>query len=175
MKNRFCPKCGGDLVDRYVEADKRSRQVCQVCGSVLYEHSKPCVGVLVLEGDKVLLVRRAIEPFKGFWDIPGGFLEKGEHPVQGAVRELREETGLEIKPVEILGIFMDVYGPEQESTLNICYVGRVKSGEPKAGSDAMDMRWLQVESLPCDIAFRWAKEALDLLKRRFNSLIPSTE
>jgi 8-oxo-dGTP diphosphatase len=168
MTNQFCPKCAGRLKVRYVEAEKRKRQICQDCGFVFYKHSKPCVGVLVLRGDEVLLVQRAIEPFKGYWDIPGGFLEAGEHPKDGAVRELQEETGLVVEPVEILDIFMDVYGPEQDSTLNICYIARIVGGEPEVGSDAKDMRWFRLDELSNEIAFEWAREALDLLRRKLS-------
>jgi len=114
---------------------------------------------------RVLLVKRAVEPFRGYWDIPGGFLESGEHPADGARREILEETGLLIEPTEVLGFFMDVYGPEDEPTLNICYLARVVGGEEKAGSDAAEMRWFPVDQLPKQIAFRWEREALDLLAR----------
>ena len=167
--NAFCPKCGGALEKRYVNAEMSNRQVCQDCGSILYRNSKPCLGVVALKGDRVLLVKRAIEPFKGCWDIPGGFLEEGEHPAHGAVRELQEETGLIIDPVEVLGIYMDVYGAEEESTLNICYVARVIGGEPRMGSDAIDMNWFPILSLPRDSAFACTKEALDLLKQKLVS------
>ena len=114
---------------------------------------------------QVLLVRRAVEPFRGYWDIPGGFLESGEHPAAGARREVREETGLEIEPTEVLGFFMDVYGPEQEPTLNICYLSRIIGGEEKAGSDAAETRWFLLDQLPEQLAFAWEREALDLLAR----------
>jgi ADP-ribose pyrophosphatase YjhB (NUDIX family) len=78
--------------------------------------------VLAVKEGQLLLVRRAIEPYYGYWDIPGGFLEAGEHPEAGAIREMEEETGLVIEPVEILGLYMSTYGPAGEPTLNICYV-----------------------------------------------------
>lgn len=161
MRYNFCPKCSSRLTVRRI--DKKDHQGCSNCGFILYENSKPCVGVLIIEEDKVLLVQRAIEPFKGYWDIPGGFLEAGEHPVAGAVREVREETGLLIKPVEILDIFMDVYGPEGEPTLNICYLAKIIGGEPQVGSDVGKMYWFPIDAIPSDIAFEWEKEALELL------------
>lgn len=164
---RYCPKCGGNLSVRYFEADKRTRKVCDDCGSIIYEHSKPCVGALVLKEGRILLTKRASEPFKEYWDIPGGFLERGEHPTEGIVRELQEETGLQVEPIEILDIFMDFYGSEGDSTLNICYVCKVLGGKAKAKSDAIDIKWFDIESLPDDIAFEWSKRALNLLKKRY--------
>ena len=164
MAFAFCPDCGGRLGERLL--DEHPRQVCQACGFVLYENSKPCSGVLVVRDDKLLLVERATEPFKGYWDIPGGFLEPGEHPEAGSIRELQEETGLTVRPTELLGIWMDVYGPRQEPTLNLCYLAEVVGGEESAGSDASALRWFPLADLPERIAFAWEAEAIAVLKAR---------
>lgn len=164
----FCPKCGGPLERQFVEQDEHERLVCQVCGFIFYQLSKPCASALVVRGGRVLLVQRAIEPFKGWWDIPGGFLEPGEHPEAGAIRELREETGLEIRPTEILGIFMDAYpyGAGEEHTLNLFYLAKVMGGEPVAASDAAALAWFSKEELPENIAFRCCREALEAWRQR---------
>jgi ADP-ribose pyrophosphatase YjhB (NUDIX family) len=167
MSYRFCPKCGARLALRTV--DDRDRSACPRCDFILYENSKPCVGVLTLDGNKVLLVKRAIEPFKGYWDVPGGFLEPGEHPAAGAIREMREETGLVVELTEILGIFMDVYGPEEIPTLNLCYTARVAGGAPHAGSDASELEWFAIDDLPEAIAFCWEREALQVLRGRMGA------
>jgi len=164
MPSRFCLQCGTRLTARHT--DGRDLLACPACSFVFYNNSLPCVGVLVTDGDSVLLVRRAVEPFKGYWDIPGGFLDSGEHPAEGAKREVLEETGLIIEPTEVLGFFMDVYGPDDEPTLNICYLATVVGGKEKAGSDAAETRWFQLGDLPSKIAFNWEQEALALLARR---------
>lgn len=168
---KFCPKCGYDLLATKNASGEAQRGICLNCGFIYYPVSKPCVGVLILKDSKVLLVRRAVEPFKGYWDIPGGFLEQGEDPVDGAAREVQEETGLKIEPDEILGIYMDKYGPDGESTLNICYTAKVIGGEPKAGSDATEMEWFDLESLhhnmgEIEIAFEWSRAAINRLLTR---------
>lgn len=126
------------------------RLACPECGFVAYASSKATAGALV-EGDgRLLLVRRAKEPFKGRWDIPGGFLEEGEHPLEGLRRELREETGLEVEPLEFLGAWMDRYGGDStaEATLNLYWTARVVGGEPAAADDVDDLRWFGRDELP---------------------------
>jgi ADP-ribose pyrophosphatase YjhB (NUDIX family) len=168
MSVRYCPECGAAVEARPVH--DRVRPVCTACGFIHYEHSRPCVGVLAVEQGKVLLVERAIEPFRGYWDIPGGFLEAGEHPAAGAAREMLEETGLEIETTEILGLFMDVYGDAGIATLSICYLARVTGGELRAGDDAAGLQWHPLGRLPEDIAFSWERGAIEELRRRENDV-----
>ena len=165
MSYSFCPKCGGSLETRFFE--ERDRLICSACGFVFYQHSKACAGALVMRGDKVLLVKRGIEPFKDYWDIPGGFLEQGEAPEDGAIREIEEETGLLIELTEILGIFMDQYGNRNTATLNICYLAHIIGGQAQASSDAEELRWFSVHELPELIAFEWSIKALRQLQERF--------
>jgi NADH pyrophosphatase NudC (nudix superfamily) len=93
----FCAKCGGRLAAQEIEEQRRL--VCEACAFVHYVNPRPTVAALVLDGDHVLLVRRAVEPRRGrvpakrVADVPGGFLEVGEHPVVGLKRELREAGG----------------------------------------------------------------------------------
>jgi 8-oxo-dGTP diphosphatase len=160
QQHSFCPYCGGEVVLKYVANEGKKREVCSACGRILYHNSKPCVGALIIDEDRILLVKRKQEPYKGYWDIPGGFLEGGEHPENGLLREIREETGLEVRPIKLLGIFMDKYGPDADDTLNIHYLAEVIGGEAKAGSDAGELRWFSKKNLPKRIAFRNGREVL---------------
>jgi 8-oxo-dGTP diphosphatase len=141
---RFCPRCRSDLVG------DGGRRECQACGFVAYAASKPTAGALCVEAGRVLLVRRALEPFLGYWDIPGGFLEEGEHPLDGLRREIREETGLEVEPEEFLGIWMDRYGGDStaEATLNLYWTARVVGGEAAPADDVSELRWFEAADLP---------------------------
>ena len=141
---RFCPRCRNEL-----RGDER-RVECPECGFVGYASSKPTACALVEDGDRVLLARRAREPFKGRWDIPGGFLEVGEHPLDGLRRELREETGLDVEPLEFLGVWIDRYGYEStaEATLNFYWTARVTGGEAAPADDVDDLRWFARDQLP---------------------------
>lgn len=162
MAYKFCPECAERLETRTV--DEQCLQACRKCGFVHYNNPRPCVGVLLVEGGRVLLVQRAVEPFKGYWDVPGGFLNSDEHPAEAARREMLEETGLAAAPTEVLGFWMDRYGEEDFHTLNICYLAERAGGEERAGSDAVTMRWFPLDEFPEALAFNWVREALELLR-----------
>ncbi len=166
MPYSFCPKCGQPLNTRLI--DGQEQLVCSSCGFVFYQNSKPCSSALTLnQQGRLLLVQRAIEPYKNYWDIPGGFLEPGEDPETGAIREMEEETGLQIKLVELLGIFMDTYNSSEEHTLNLCYVAEVVGGQARAASDATQLQWFDLQALPEKIAFDWSKQALEILQEKY--------
>lgn len=97
--------------------------------------------------------KRTIEPSKGKWNVPGGFLDLGEDPKVGAKREALEETGLVVEIREFVGIYMDVYGPTKESTLNIAYLAKVVGGEEKMNDDLTELKWFAPEELPKEMAF----------------------
>lgn len=157
---RTCPRCAGPL------ANNGARAVCQgTCGSTYYANSSPCVSGLVEDdAGRVLLARRAAEPYRGLWDPPGGFLEEGEHPEDGLRRELLEETGLRCEPVRFLGAWMDVYGdaPDAAATLNLYWTMRVVSGEPVPADDVAELRWFAADGLPPEeeLAFETVGAAL---------------
>ena len=144
------------------EIEGIDRLICEACSFVFYENPKPTASAIICRGDDVLLVKRAIEPRKGFWDLPGGFLEKDEHPEVALKREAREELGVEIEVLQYLGIFMDRYGYDNSDghTMNVYYLAEIASGEPKPASDIDDLRWFAKEALPADIAFENNKRAL---------------
>ena len=152
---RYCPRCRAEL--------ERSdgRVACRTCHFVAYASSVPTACALCVDDDgRVLLARRAGEPFRGAWDLPGGFLEDGEHPLDALRRELREETGLEIEPVGFLGVWMDWYGagPAANSTLNLVWTARVVGGREQAADDVSELRWFVPNDLPprAEIAFHIA-------------------
>ena len=153
--DRFCPRCGERLETVLRAGDEHPRQVCPACGRVHYRNAKPCAGVLAMQDGRLLLVRRGIEPFRGYWDVPGGFVEEGELPEAAALRELQEETGLEVRLTGLLGFYLDryVYQGEQGVTLNIYFTGEVVGGEARAGDDAVQIGWFPPDGLPTRIAF----------------------
>jgi ADP-ribose pyrophosphatase YjhB (NUDIX family) len=161
---RTCPRCAGTL------ENDGARAVCRgTCGSTFYANSAPCVSALVEDrSGRLLLARRAVEPYRDHWDAPGGFLEEGEHPLDGLRRELREETGLEGEPGVLVGVWMDVYGdaPHATATLNLYWTMDVAEGEPRAADDVAELRWFAPEELPPHerLAFATVKDALEAWK-----------
>ena len=166
---RFCPGCGGAVIARVGESGVRFH-VCPGCGLGQYNNSRPCAGALVEADGRLLLVRRGVEPYKGWWDIPGGFLDPGEHPEAGAVREVREETGLEIRLTSLLGVFMDTYGDDSGIyTLNVMYLAEPIGGTARPADDAIEVGWFAPDELPSDIAFRNGQEATNSWRTRHRS------
>jgi len=158
---RLCPRCGAELL---VEP---TRAACPGCDSIYYAHSAPTVGALCEdELGRLMLVRRAIEPRKGKWDTPGGFLEEGESPLDGLRRELREETGLEIEPGDFFGTVIDLYGdgPDAQFVLSLNWTARILSGTPAAADDISEIRWFTADELPGEEEIGFASVA-DIVQR----------
>lgn len=118
---KFCPYCGNQI-----HKQLESGFQCPKCKKWSHYPSSPTASVVVKVGNEVLLAVRAIEPAKGKMDIPGGFLEYGEDPYRGAIREYREETGLNLDPskLKFLGIWVDTYHyqGQDEFTFNVVYL-----------------------------------------------------
>jgi 8-oxo-dGTP diphosphatase len=169
MKYNYCVKCGGKLREIFLSEENHTRLKCSECGFVFYLNSKPTGSALIVEGDKVLLGKRKIEPAKGDWDVIGGFLEPGEHPEDGTRREAKEEIGIDVEIKELLGIFMDVYGVDQEPTLNICYLVGLKSRKKLIPGDGIEeLRWFSADKLPKNLAFENGRKMLGAWIRRLN-------
>lgn len=150
-RTRFCPSCGAATEPRVSEC--RERDYCPRCPRWIYENAKPCAGALVLEGGRVLLAKRTIEPFYGCWDLPGGFLEADEHPEAGALREVFEETGLRVRLTGLLGIYMDLYVPNADPTsahhsLNFYYLAEPVGGVLAPQGESSEARYFAPEELP---------------------------
>jgi len=110
----------------------------------------------------VLLGRRGIEPFLGFWDTPGGFTRQGESLEECVRRELREEAGVEIEVGRLVLTLPDVYGDTGEATVNAFYECRLVSGDPQPDDDVAELRWFEPGALPPDaeLAFACVRAAL---------------
>lgn len=165
---RFCPRCGALLKTAQWSKENRPRQICTACGRVNYKNAKPCAGVLVVRAGRLLLVKRAVQPYLGCWDIPGGFLQVDELPSAGAVREAEEETGLNVELTGLFGFYLGWYDYADEGTqcLNIYFLGRVAGGTQQPGDDAADLAWFAPAELPEAIAFDHAHQVLDDWRER---------
>ncbi len=143
---KHCPRCGAPIEP----ADGTFE--CSTCGLRHYERSSVTACALVERDGRLLLARRAQDPYAGRWDLPGGFVGAGEHPHDALRRELREETGLEVEPRDFVGVWMDTYA-DGEPTLNLYWTAVAPRGEPKAADDVSEVRWFAPDELPGSLAF----------------------
>lgn len=158
---RFCPRCGS------AGEPRDGRFGCTACGHAVWANPAPAVQALVERDGRLLLGRRAYEPSAGKWDLPGGFLEEDEHPLDALVRELREETGLEIEPQRFVGVWMEP-GYQGRTVLCLTWDARVAGGAEAAADDVAELGWFAPGELPADeeLAFAHFPELLRLWRRR---------
>lgn len=168
MSFNFCSNCGTKY---QLTTDSFAPQKCEQCGRTQYHNAKPCSGALVVKDGRVLLSKRGIEPLKGYWDIPGGFLEPSEHPRDGMVREIKEETGLDVRVIDLLGVYMDRYGDEGDWTLNFYYVVEPICGEPQAADDVSELKWFPFDQTPEQMAFEHEYQVLKDLRGRGEAFV----
>ena len=141
----------------------KPRRVCPSCGYVYFTDPKVGVGVAVVENDRLLLVRRAINPERGKWSLPAGYLDHGEDPRTTAEREALEETGLVVVVDELLDVIFNPPGGGGASIL-ILYRARRSGGTLQAGDDADAADFFPLDALP-DLAFASTRAAIDRLLR----------
>jgi len=192
-KQTYCPRCGAGMETG--EVGGRLRNVCPACGFVLYHNPVPGVGILVemtppgdqgtdpsansgqASGPGIVLVQRGEPPFKGYWALPAGYIEADESVEQAAIRECREETGLEVELLELFGVYSFPEGPVQSGII-IFFRARPQGGTLKAGDDAQEVGIFPRDALPEDLAFRTHREVLERWVRsrspEFRTQVPGT-
>ncbi len=154
---KFCSDCGQGLVREIPEGDDRLRYVCTACQAIHYQNPKIIVGTLPVYGEQVLLCRRAIEPRKGFWTLPAGFMENGETTLAGAQRETREEAQACIINETLYRLFDLPY----ISQVYMFYRGDLLDGEYGIGPESLEVELFTEEQIPWDeIAFPVVVETL---------------
>lgn len=159
---RFCHQCGGPMRLHHVAEEDRERLLCRACGFIHYMNPR-IVASVVPELDepdgsrRLLLMRRAFEPRRGFWSPPGGFVELGESPQDAAVREAIEEVGLTVEPFALLG----VYSRSAIGIVVVAYRARALAKEAAPGIEALEARWFTPETIPWeDLAYETTTLAL---------------
>jgi ADP-ribose pyrophosphatase YjhB (NUDIX family) len=155
---KYCLRCGTGLVDSVRFG--RVRRVCPACDWIYFTDPKVAAAVLVEQDGKVLLVRRAIDPARGLWTLPAGFVDAGEDPARAAERECLEETGYQVQVTDLLTV---LYGQEHSRGAHIIifYRASILGGEPQACDDVDALGFFERTALP-DLAFRTTHQVLGL-------------
>jgi ADP-ribose pyrophosphatase YjhB (NUDIX family) len=171
----FCSNCGASLQFGSIDGEDRDRLSCAECGHIAYVNPRLVVTTLpITESGELVLLRRGIEPGRGSWAQPGGFLEIDETVHQAAVRETREETGLLIEPGEIIGLYTRL----EAAVVTIAFEARVVGGTASPTPEALEIATFAPEDIPWpELAFRTTMWMLrDWIDRRRPDLTyPSIE
>jgi 8-oxo-dGTP diphosphatase len=163
---QFCPVCGHRLESRMLKATEPHRLVCVSCGFVFYLDPKVAVGTIIRdERQHIVLVKRAIEPGYGMWVFPGGYVDRGEQVEAAAVREAREETGLEIR----IDRLVNIYSYAGRAPIIIVYAATMTGGCLACDDEGLEASFFAPDALPWDaLAFRSTRDALrEFLGERF--------
>jgi ADP-ribose pyrophosphatase YjhB (NUDIX family) len=150
------PESGGPIRRTVPAGDNMERLVCDSCGYILYDNPKVVVGAVAVLGGRILLCRRAIQPRRGYWTIPAGYLEMNESTEEGALREAREEAGAELR----LDGLLAVYNIPRISQVQLIYRAELLSEAIYAGEESQEVGLFTADEIPWrDLAFpsvRWA-------------------
>ena len=154
----FCPRCGGALERRVLKATEPERPVCASCGFVFYIDPKIAVGTIIQNGSGgLVLVRRAIEPGYGKWVFPGGYVDRGEALTAAAVREAREECGLEVR----LDGLVNIYSYAGRTPIIVVYAATAIGGELCNDEECLETAVFDNSRIPWDdLAFRSTYDGL---------------
>ena len=155
---RFCPRCGGTLEHRRLKATEPERLVCARCAFVFYLDPKIAVGTIITtDRDELVLVRRAIDPGYGKWVFPGGYVDRGESLTDAAVREAREECGLDVR----LDGLVNIYSYAGRSPIIVVYAATAVGGTLTTDEECLETAAFGNERIPWDdLAFRSTQEGL---------------
>lgn len=150
----YCPYCGNPLEPQ--PRFQQVRPVCPQCGYVYFCDPKVAVTGMVICHSHVLLVRRGVEPERGKWALPGGYMDAHEMPESALAREIREEVGISISDLRLVEIF-PMTRPQQENRgIVLVYSAAPASGtlDALAGhDDVLEARWFRAGALPVELAF----------------------
>lgn len=157
----YCSRCGQRTEQRIPEGEDRQRHVCGSCGAIHYQNPRMIVGCVALHEDRVLMCQRAIDPRRGYWTLPAGFLELGESAMAGAERETREEAGAR---VHIVAPYLHFDVPHIGQAY-ILYRAQLLTPEIAAGAESLAVKLALPDEIPAaEIAFPVVRFALELIQ-----------
>ncbi|WP_459206550.1 NUDIX hydrolase [Pseudomonas sp. MLB6B] len=158
----FCSACGNPVIQRIPEGDSRLRFVCPNCHTIHYQNPNMVAGVLPIWGSQVLLCRRAIEPRRGFWTLPAGFMENGETLEQAARRETEEEACARVGAANLYQLF-DLPHINQ---VHVFFRAELQDLDFAVGVESLEVRLFEEHEIPWDhLAFRTVARTLQCYYR----------
>jgi len=164
---KYCPFCSTPLV--LVESGDKVRPACPSCGFVQYRNPAPTVSILVVDGDRVLLGKRGESPGKGAWSLPSGYIDYDEDLLTTAIRETKEETGLDVEACSIINIVSSFVSPRFHF-LGIYVVARVMGGELVAGDDLEAVEWFPIAGPLPEMGFEEDVGIIEMYAKGFAGL-----
>lgn len=167
MESRFCPLCGHGLI-RLKAGPDQGRMGCKACHFVSYDN--PAVTAFAfVEYDKCYLTLvRGQAPYRGRWELPGGFVEAGEHPATSVIREVFEETGLHVHTPRIIGVYTSRYGDKGKWTVDVAFHCKAPTDKVSLSLENSQAAWVEIEQMPV-LAFEGERSALAELKQRLGA------
>jgi len=154
---KYCSQCGSELDSRIPDGDDRHRHICDGCGIIHYQNPRVIVGCLPVHEGRILLCRRAIEPRKGYWTLPAGFMENGETTLEGAARETWEEARAKVIDQQLYRLF-DIPHINQ---IYMFYRSGIANGAYGVGPESSEVEMFEEAEIPWDeIAFPVVAHAL---------------
>jgi ADP-ribose pyrophosphatase YjhB (NUDIX family) len=167
MDFRFCPRCAAELELRPSSGPDPDRPTCPACGFVHYGNPSPTVQAWIERDGAFLALRRGQDPYRGEWNMPGGFVEPGESGPGAIAREVREETGLEIEVAAVIGIYASSYGDGRDAQpiFDVAYRCAITGGELAVSDESQEAGWFPLAEFPRP-AFAGERLALAALRTR---------
>jgi len=149
-KNIYCPLCSGKFESKVIEPDETLRLVCKECGYTHFQNPTPTVLAIIEKGDQLLLVKRKYDPYKGEWDIPGGFLEVGQNLEDAIKAEIKEELGVGVKSATYFKSTVSFYQTKYkvENIVGAAFKVEVDSYDFVPGSDVLEVKFFDINDLP---------------------------
>ena len=152
---KFCPNCQNKLSLSGNSAN------CSKCNFLHYLNPAPAITAIIEKDSQILIAKRGIAPQKDMWDLPGGFVDIGESVEKCVLREVKEETNLEVKIEKFLGTTPDIYGETGKHTINMMYWAKYQHGQAKPQDDVVQLEWRKINDLPKKFAFENCRIAIN--------------
>ena len=154
----YCPRCGTPVI--WAERAGRERPVCPNCGWIYFADPKVAVAALITRENEILLVRRTVDPQRGLWGLPAGYVDAGEDPARALERECREETGLKVRVTGLIDVLNGQDHPNGAHII-IVYRAEIVSGSLRPGDDVDRAGYFRSDNLP-PLAFTSTLKVLDM-------------